>query len=65
AAAVALSRTDYIDPLVLRRHAEQFSRPRFLTAIRNLIDEALTAQHTGRLTELEQSFAQLSLPVSR
>lgn len=65
AAAVALSRTDYIDPLVLRRHAEQFSRPRFLTAMRNLIDEALTAQHTGRLTEFEQSFTQLSLPVSR
>ncbi|GIV90378.1 MAG: glycosyl transferase [Chloroflexus sp.] len=65
AAAVALSRTDYIDPLVLRRHAEQFSRPRFLAAMRNLIDEALTAQHTGRLAEFEQSFAQLSLPVSR
>ncbi|ACL24086.1 glycosyltransferase [Chloroflexus aggregans] len=65
ATAVALSRTDYIDPLVLRRHAEQFSRPRFLAAMRNLIDEALTAQHTGRLAEFEQSFAQLSLPVSR
>ncbi len=65
AAAVALSRTDYIDPLVLRCHAEQFSRPRFLTAMRNLIDKALTAHHTGRLTEFEQSFAELSLPVSR
>jgi len=55
AAAVALSRTDTIDPLVLRHHAEQFSRERFLNTFRNFVTEALTAQREGRLFEFEQS----------
>lgn len=55
AAAVALSRTDTIDPLVLRRHAEQFSRERFLNTFRNFVTEALTAQREGQLFEFEQS----------
>lgn len=55
AAAVALSRTDTIDPLVLRRHAEQFGRERFLNTFRSFVTEALTAQREGRLCEFEQS----------
>ncbi|OAN47563.1 glycosyl transferase [Chloroflexus islandicus] len=55
AAAVALSRTDPVDSLALRRHAEQFSRERFLTAMRSFIDEAVAAHHAGRLLEFEQS----------
>jgi Glycosyltransferase len=55
AAAVALSRTDQIDPLTLRRHAERFSRARFLKAFRSFVDDALTAHREGRLFEFEQS----------
>ncbi len=55
AAAVALSRTDQIDPIVLRRHAEGFSRERFLAAFRSFVDKALSAQREGRLFEFEQS----------
>ncbi|MBO9319967.1 MAG: glycosyltransferase [Chloroflexus sp.] len=55
AAAVALSRTDQIDPIVLRRHAEGFSRERFLKAFRSFVDKALSAQREGRLFEFEQS----------
>ncbi len=55
AAAVALSRTDQIDPIVLRRHAEGFSRERFLEAFRSFVDKALSAQREGRLFEFEQS----------
>ncbi len=55
AAAVALSRTDPVDSLALRHHAEQFSRERFLATIRTFIDEALVAHRSGRLAEFEQS----------
>ncbi len=57
AAAVALSRTDPVDPLSLRRHAEQFSRTRFLSAMRAFINEALAAHAEGRLLEFEQSLS--------
>ncbi|MDW8405466.1 glycosyltransferase [Chloroflexus sp.] len=55
AAAVALSRTDPVDSLALRRHAERFSRERFLAAMRAFIDEALAAQRAGQLATFEQS----------
>ncbi|WP_367280790.1 glycosyltransferase [uncultured Chloroflexus sp.] len=55
AAAVALSRTDPVDTLALRQHAERFGRERFLSAMRSFIDEALAAQRAGRLAEFEQS----------
>lgn len=61
AAAVALSRTDSVDSLTLRHHAEQFSRERFLTAMRSFLDEALAAQRAGRLLEFEQSLYRQSV----
>ncbi|WP_298403981.1 glycosyltransferase [uncultured Chloroflexus sp.] len=61
AAAVALSRTDPVDSLTLRHHAEQFSRERFLTAMRSFLDEALAAQRAGRLLEFEQSLYRQSV----
>lgn len=61
AAAVAFSRTDPVDSLALRRHAEQFSRERFLTTMRAFIDEALAAHRAGRLLEFEQSLYRQSV----
>ncbi|MEF3275306.1 MAG: glycosyltransferase [Chloroflexus sp.] len=64
AAAVALSRTDTVDSLALRRHAEKFSRERFLTAMQSFINEALAAHHAGRLAEFEQSLRSGQRPIT-
>jgi glycosyltransferase involved in cell wall biosynthesis len=44
AAAVLASRSDSYDPLVIRRHAEQFSRERFVAQMRSLIEETVQGQ---------------------